>query len=105
MINKRPGAAAPLGRLAFVAALALASLIVARPAAADMNMIGNCDVTGTKGQFPLTPAKPGQITVEVNLPAPGWWNGVQRRIPSRTAMNTAWRPISPGAPGWTKSRW
>ena len=75
MISKRPGAAAPLGRLALVAALALASFIVARPAAADMNMIGNCDVTGTKGQFPLTPAKPGQLTVEVNLPAPGWWNG------------------------------
>ena len=23
----------------------------------------------------MTPAKPGQLTVEVNLPAPGWWNG------------------------------
>jgi len=96
VINKRPGAAAPLGRLAFVAALALASLIVARPAAADMNMIGNCDVTGTKGQFPLTPAKPGQITVEVNLPAPGWWNGdtpdsIKDGYEYCMAANIAWR--------------
>ena len=96
MISKRPGAAAPLGRLAFVAALALASFVVARPAAADMNMIGNCDVTGTKGQFPLTPAKPGQITVEVNLPAPGWWNGdtpnsIKDGYEYCMAANIAWR--------------
>jgi polar amino acid transport system substrate-binding protein len=96
VISKRPGAAAPLGRLAFVAVLALASFIVARPAAADMNMIGNCDVTGTKGQFPLTPAKPGQITVEVNLPAPGWWNGdtpdsIKDGYEYCMAANIAWR--------------
>ena len=96
MISKRPGAAAPLGRLALVAALALASFIVARPAAAEMNMIGNCDVTGTKGQFPLTPAKPGQITVEVNLPAPGWWNGdtpdsIKDGYEYCMAANIAWR--------------
>ena len=38
-------------------------------------MIGNCEVTGQKGQFSMTPAVPGQLTVEVNLPAPGCWNG------------------------------
>ena len=96
MISKRPGAAAPLGRLALVAALALASFVLARPAAAQMNMIGNCDVTGTKGQFPLTPAKPGQITVEVNLPAPGWWNGdtpasIKDGYEYCMAANIAWR--------------
>jgi polar amino acid transport system substrate-binding protein len=32
-------------------------------------------VTGQKGGFPFTPAKAGQLTVEVNLPGPGWWNG------------------------------
>ena len=57
MISKRPGAAAPLGRLALVAALALASFIVARPAAAEMNMIGNCDVTGDKGLYPPDPGQ------------------------------------------------
>ena len=60
-----------LGSVA-VAATVLA-LGFARPAAADM--IGNCEVTGQKGSFPLTPAVPGQLTVEVSLPAPGWWNG------------------------------
>ena len=73
MISKRPGFAAPIGRLALVATLAIASFALARPAAADM--IGNCELTGTKGQFPLTPARPGQVTAEVSLPAPGWWNG------------------------------
>jgi polar amino acid transport system substrate-binding protein len=40
------------------------------------NMIGNCELTGQKGSIPIaSPAKAGQITVEVNLPAPVWWNG------------------------------
>ncbi len=40
------------------------------------DMIGNCEVTGKKGEFAIaTPAKPGQLTVEVSLPAPIWWNG------------------------------
>ena len=38
--------------------------------------IGNCDVVGPKGSIALEkPAKPGQLTVEVSLPAPVWWNG------------------------------
>ncbi len=61
------------GLLGSVAAIVLA-LGLARPVAAA-DMIGNCEMTGTKGQFPLTPAVPGQLTVEVNLPSPGWWNG------------------------------
>jgi polar amino acid transport system substrate-binding protein len=63
--------AAPVGRLALAAALL--ALGLARPAAAEM--IGNCEVGGQKGAFAFTPAKPGQLSVEVNLPAPGWWNG------------------------------
>lgn len=39
------------------------------------DMIGNCEVTGEKGQFQFTPAQAGQLTVETSLPAPGWWNG------------------------------
>ncbi len=38
-------------------------------------MIGNCEVTGQKGAFKIAPVMPGQLTVEVSLPAPGWWNG------------------------------
>lgn len=58
------------GALALAAGVALGAI---QARAADM--IGNCEVTGTKGQFSITPAVPGQLTVEVNLPAPGFWNG------------------------------
>ena len=59
------------GRLALAAALL--ALGVAGPAAAER--IGNCELTGQKGAFSIKPVVPGQLTVEVNLPAPGWWNG------------------------------
>ena len=40
------------------------------------DMIGNCELTGQKGSIPIAnPAKTGQLTVEVSLPAPIWWNG------------------------------
>ncbi len=46
----------------------------AAPAAAAK--IGNCELVGPKGSIAIaTPAKPGQLTVEVSLPAPIWWNG------------------------------
>ena len=72
MKRLRFGIAAILGGIAFAAAVL--ALSPARPAAAA-DMIGNCEMTGQKGSFPLTPAQAGQLTVEVNLPAPGWWNG------------------------------
>jgi polar amino acid transport system substrate-binding protein len=50
-------------------------MITIAPAPRAADMIGNCELTGEKGSIPLTPAKAGQLTVEVNLPAPGWWNG------------------------------
>jgi polar amino acid transport system substrate-binding protein len=63
-----------LSKRSFAAAAAL--LLMSAPAFADMNMIGNCMVTGQKGSIPIaSPAKAGQLTVEVSLPAPIWWNG------------------------------
>jgi polar amino acid transport system substrate-binding protein len=57
-------------------ALAVVMMVAAAPiASAAADMIGNCELTGKKGEFPLEPAKAGQLTVEVNLPSPGWWNG------------------------------
>jgi polar amino acid transport system substrate-binding protein len=54
---------------------AAAFLALSLPASAA-NMIGNCEVTGEKGSIPIAnPAKAGQLTVEVSLPAPIWWNG------------------------------
>jgi len=48
--------------------------VVSTANAADM--IGNCELTGSKGSMPIAmPANPGQLTVEVSLPAPVWWNG------------------------------
>lgn len=56
-----------------LAAAAVAAL--AGPASAA-NMIGNCELTGEKGSIPIEhPAMAGQLTVEVSLPAPIWWNG------------------------------
>lgn len=60
-----------LGRRA-LAALGL-MLGLAGPAVAAG--YGNCEVTGQKGAYHITPAVPGQLTVEVALPAPGWYNG------------------------------
>ena len=56
-----------------VFALAISIVSGAAPNAADM--IGDCELSGQKGQFAMTPAVPGQLTVQVNLPAPGFWNG------------------------------
>ncbi|AOV16449.1 ABC transporter substrate-binding protein [Acidihalobacter aeolianus] len=36
---------------------------------------GECKVTGKWASHPFKPVIPGQLTVEVNMPAPGWWNG------------------------------
>lgn len=54
-------------------AAALVLGIAASASAADM--IGNCEMTGQKGSFQIKPAVAGQLTAEVSLPAPGWYNG------------------------------
>jgi polar amino acid transport system substrate-binding protein len=69
--NSGFGAAGPFVRLGLAAAAVL--LALAGPAGAAM--IGKCELTGKKGAFHIAPAVPGQLTVEVSLPAPGWWNG------------------------------
>ena len=56
--------------------LAAAALLAFSLPASAANMIGNCELTGEKGSIPIAnPAKAGQLTVEVSLPAPIWWNG------------------------------
>ena len=56
--------------------LAAAALLAFSLPASAANMIGNCEVTGQKGSIPIAnPAKAGQLTVEVSLPAPIWWTG------------------------------
>lgn len=36
---------------------------------------GKCEVSGEKGSFKLEPTNPGALTVQTNLPSPGWWSG------------------------------
>jgi polar amino acid transport system substrate-binding protein len=56
--------------------LALAALLAFSTSAMSMDMIGNCELSGAKGSIPIAaPAKAGQLTVQVSLPAPIWWNG------------------------------
>lgn len=58
------------------AVLAGATVFLMASTSFAADMIGNCEVTGKKGEFPIAnPAKAGQLTVEVSLPAPIWWNG------------------------------
>ncbi len=58
------------------AAVLAAGLVAMAVSASAADKIGNCEVTGKKGSFPIAkPAKAGQFTVETNLPGPVWWNG------------------------------
>lgn len=36
---------------------------------------GDCHVYGTKGSVKINPVTPGVLTVQTNLPSPGWWKG------------------------------
>lgn len=36
---------------------------------------GDCEVFGEPGSVSLTPVAPGVLTVQTNLPSPGWWKG------------------------------
>ena len=55
--------------------LPILALLLTPPAGAA-DKIGNCEVGGpVTASSGFTPAIPGQLTVEVNLPGPVWWNG------------------------------
>ena len=64
-----------LAKLGCATAVAVVLAFTGHTSAKAADMIGNCEMTGTKGSMPVTPVTPGQATVEVALPAPGWWNG------------------------------
>lgn len=40
-----------------------------------MAKYGDCTIYGTMGKSPFTPAVAGQLTVQTNLPSPGFYNG------------------------------
>ncbi len=62
------------GQLVAAAFIASGTLVAAAPALADASY-GDCLITGTKGTDKIKPAVPGQLTVEINLPAVGDFNG------------------------------
>lgn len=76
--------------------LAVMGALTCAASQAHAQTYGSCTVTGKKGSMPLTPAVPGQLTVEVSLPAPGWWNGdtpesMKDGFEYCMAANIAWR--------------
>jgi len=54
-------------------AATLMAATLALPAAAAT--IGSCELYSLTATAAVAPVTPGQLTVEVNLPGPGWWNG------------------------------
>jgi polar amino acid transport system substrate-binding protein len=74
--EQQPAAAQPAAPAASTNATTNQTAATAAPATASGAKIGNCELVGPKGSIPIAnPAKAGQLTVEVSLPAPTWWNG------------------------------
>lgn len=67
----------------FVAAAAAASLALAGCSATTATTtpdgaaakFGDCQLYGDPGSITLTPVTPDTLTVQTNLPSPGWWKG------------------------------
>ena len=81
----------------FMACAGIAALAALAMPAAAADMIGNCELSGQKGSIAIAePAKAGQLTVVVSLPAPIWWNGdtpesIQDGMEYCMAAEIAWR--------------
>lgn len=79
-----------------VSVLAISALI-AFACAAAADKIDNCEVTGQKGSITIDkPIKAGQLTLEVSLPAPIWYNGdtaetIKDGLEYCLAAEIAWR--------------
>jgi polar amino acid transport system substrate-binding protein len=54
---------------------AFAAILMGSNAVYAADKIGDCEMTGTKGSMPVDTVTSGQVTVQVALPAPGWYNG------------------------------
>lgn len=76
------GLLASLSTLTVVLTAACSSGSGADPEAGDAGAadagevsFGDCEVYGDAGSISLTPATPDVLTVQTNLPSPGWWKG------------------------------
>lgn len=66
---------------ALAAAASLALTACGGPTTADGGgggdaAFGECHVYGDAGSISLTPTTPDTLTVQTNLPSPGWWKGI-----------------------------
>ncbi|WP_125609900.1 ABC transporter substrate-binding protein [Specibacter cremeus] len=64
------------GTLAAVAAVASLALTGCGGSSTAAGGYGSCEVTGAKGSMSLKPVVENTLTVETNLPSPGWWKGL-----------------------------
>jgi polar amino acid transport system substrate-binding protein len=55
--------------------LASLALVGITSSAQNMAKYGDCPIMGTMGKSAFTPAVAGQLTVQTNLPSPGFYNG------------------------------
>ncbi len=68
-------ASVAVGGMALLAACSSGSTDAATGDNAGNGSYGECQVYGTKGSVQLKPVTPGELTVQTNLPSPGWWKG------------------------------
>ena len=64
-----------IASLATVSLGALAACSGDTSEAAAAGGYGECEVYGKAGSIDLHPVTPGVLTVQTNLPSPGWWKG------------------------------
>lgn len=68
------------GKLAAMSALACLALTACGGASAGEKTaeggFGECEVYGEAGSISIDPVNPGVLTVQTNLPSPGWWKGI-----------------------------
>jgi polar amino acid transport system substrate-binding protein len=64
-------------KVQILAALGFVGLTALSLTTGAQNMVkyGDCTIYGTMGSMKFTPAIAGQLTVQTNLPSPGFWNG------------------------------
>ncbi|MET4002748.1 MULTISPECIES: ABC transporter substrate-binding protein [Arthrobacter] len=67
-----------LAAVVAAASLALTACGSSTPAANDGGpaAFGECQLYGDAGSISLTPVTPDTLTVQTNLPSPGWWKGI-----------------------------
>lgn len=75
MTRRRLQAMVAVGAVAVLALSACGSADTGGNAAGKGGNFGQCEVSGEVGSVSLTPITADTLTVQTNLPSPGWWQG------------------------------